>query len=79
MNSIQLSFIDIIHMVPYVLPFVGILDERRHRADLDGVGVVGWVLKESVVWVKQLPGQQEEKLPRRATVVQPGKGVMLNY
>lgn len=44
--------------------------EGRHGADLNGVGVVGGVLKQAVVRVEQLSRHQEEKLSGRAAVVQ---------
>ncbi len=47
-----------------------VVDEGRHGADLDGVGVIGWILKQTVVWVKKLPWHQKEELSWRATVVQ---------
>lgn len=51
-------------------PFQMVLDKRRHGADLNGVRVVGRVLKQTVVGIKQLLGQEEEKLSGRAAVVQ---------
>lgn len=51
-------------------PLMVVVDEGRHGADLDGVGVIGWILKQAVVWVKKLPWHQKEKLSGRATVVQ---------
>ena len=38
--------------------------------DLHGVGVVGRVLEEPVVWVEHLSGEQEEELPGGSAVVQ---------
>lgn len=32
-----------------------VVDEGRHGADLDGVGVIGRILKKAVVRVKKLP------------------------
>lgn len=55
-------------------PFQMVLYEGWHGADLDGVGVVGRVLKESVVGIKELLGQEEEELPGRPAVVQPEGG-----
>lgn len=52
-------------------PLVVIVHERRHGADLDRVRVVGGVLKEAVVRVEELPGDQEEELSGGAAVVQP--------
>lgn len=52
-------------------PFMVVVHEGRHWADLHSVGVIGWVLKESIIRVKELTGHQEEELPRWATVVQP--------
>lgn len=46
----------------------------RHGADLHGVGVIGRVLEESVVRVKELLRQKEEEFSRRTTVVQAAKG-----
>lgn len=54
-------------------PLVLVVHKGRHRGDLDGVRVVGGVLEQAVVWVEQLPRQQEEELPRRAPVIQPAK------
>lgn len=48
-----------------------VVDKGRHGADLDGVGVVGRVLEQAVVGVKELTRHQEKELSRRATVVQP--------
>lgn len=45
----------------------------RHGADLHGVGVIGRVLEESVVRVKELLRQKEEEFSRRTTVVQAAK------
>ena len=45
----------------------------RHGADLHGVGVIGRVLEESVVGVKELLRQKEEEFSRRTTVVQAAK------
>lgn len=47
-----------------------VVHERRHGGDLHRVGVVGGVLEQAVVRVEELPGQQEEELPRRAAVVE---------
>ncbi len=52
-------------------PFVMVVYEGGHGADLDGVGVVGRVLKQTIIRVEQLPGNQEEELPGRPAVVQP--------
>lgn len=52
-------------------PLVVIVHERRHRADLDRVRVVGGVLEETVIRVEELPGDQEEELSGGAAVVQP--------
>ena len=54
-------------------PFQMVLHEGRHRADLDGVGVIGRVLKQAIVRVEELLGEQEEELSRRTTVVQSGE------
>lgn len=48
-----------------------IVYEGGHGADLDGVGVVGRVLKQTIIRVEQLPGNQEEELSGRPAVVQP--------
>lgn len=48
-----------------------VIHKGRHGADLNGVGVISRVLKQPVVWIKQLTGHQEEELSRRAAVVQP--------
>lgn len=45
----------------------------RHGADLHGVGVIGRVLEESVVGVKELLRQKEEEFSRRTAVVQAAK------
>lgn len=52
-------------------PFQMVLYEGGHGADLDGVRVVGWVLKQAIVGVEQLLRQQEEELSGWPTVVQP--------
>lgn len=54
-----------------LLPLVVIVHESRHGADLDCVGVISRVLKQTIIRVEQLPGNQEEELPGRPTVVQP--------
>lgn len=51
-------------------PLVMVVHERRHGADLNGVGVIGRILEQTVVRVKELPRHQKEKLSRRAAVVQ---------
>ena len=48
-----------------------VLHQRGHGADLKGVGVVGGVFKQAIVWVEELLGQQEEELSGGAAVVQP--------
>lgn len=48
-----------------------VVHEGGHGADLDGVRVVGRVLKEAVVRVEQLSGHQEEELSGGPAVVQP--------
>lgn len=48
-----------------------IVHEGGHGADLDRVGVIGRVLKQTIIRVEQLPGNQEEELPGRPAVVQP--------
>lgn len=50
-----------------------VLHKGREWADLHGVAVDGRVLKQSIVGVEQLSGQQEEKLPGGTTIVQPEK------
>ena len=52
-------------------PLQLILHKGRHGADLHGVGVVGRVLKQTIVGVEELLGQQEEELSGGAAVVQP--------
>ena len=52
-------------------PFMVIVYKSGHGADLDGVGVVGRVLKQTIIRVKQLPGNQEEELSGGSAVVQP--------
>ena len=54
-------------------PFMSVLHKGREWADLHSVAVNGRVLKQSIVRVEQLSGQQEEKLPGRAAIVQPEK------
>ena len=51
-------------------PFVGVFNKHGDGADLDGVRIVGRVLKQTVVRVEQFPWEQEEELTRRSTVVQ---------
>ena len=46
-----------------------VLNECRHGADLNGVGVVGRVLKQAIVRIEQLLRQEEEELSGRAAVV----------
>lgn len=53
------------------LPFMVVVYEGRHGADLDGVRVIGWILKQAVVRVEELSGDEEEKLPGGSAVVQP--------
>lgn len=43
----------------------------RHGADLHRVRVVGGVLKQTIVRVEELPGDQEEEFSGGAAVVQP--------
>lgn len=57
-------------------PFMVVVHEGRHGADLDGVRVVGWVFKEAIVWVEQLSGHEEEKLSGGSTVVQPADNTL---
>ena len=57
-----------------VSPFQMVLYEGGHGTDLDGVGVIGRVLKEPIIRVEQFLRQQEEELPRRPTVVQTNVG-----
>lgn len=52
-------------------PFMVIVHEGGHGADLDRVGVIGRVLKQTIIRVEQLPGDQEEELSGRPAVVQP--------
>lgn len=53
------------------LPLVMIVHEGRHGANLDRVGVISRVLKQTIIRVEQLPGNQEEELSGRPAVVQP--------
>lgn len=53
------------------LPLVVIVHKGRHGADLDRVGVISRVLKQTIIRVEQLPGNQEKELSGRPTVVQP--------
>lgn len=53
------------------LPFMVVVYEGRHGADLDGVRVIGWILKQAVVRVEELSGDEEEKLSGGSAVVQP--------
>lgn len=55
----------------HLLPFVVIVYKCRHGADLDRVRVIGRVLKQTIVRVEELPGDQEEKFSGGPTVVQP--------
>lgn len=55
----------------FLRPFVMIVDEGRHGADLDGVGVVSRVLEQAVVRVKEFAWNQEKELSGRAAVIQP--------
>lgn len=52
---------------------MSVLHKGREWADLHSVAVNGRVLKQSIVRVEQLSGQQEEKLPGWAAIVQPEK------
>lgn len=54
-----------------LLPLVVIVHKGRHGADLDRVGVISRVLKQTIIRVEQLPGNQEKELSGRSTVVQP--------
>lgn len=47
-----------------------VLHKRWHGADLNSVGIVGWILEQTVVGIEQLLGQQEEELSGGAAVVQ---------
>lgn len=60
-------------------PFVVIVHEGGHGADLHGVGVVGRVLKQTIIRVEQLPGNQEEELPGGPAVVQPATHVQIYH
>ena len=53
------------------LPFMVVVYEGRHGADLDGVRVIGWIFKQAVVRVEELSGDEEEKLSGGSAVVQP--------
>lgn len=55
------------------LPFQVIFNKGRHGADLYGVSVVGWVLKQPIIGIEELLRQKEKEFSGRATVVQPGK------
>lgn len=48
-----------------------IVYEGGHGADLNGVGVIGRVFKQTIIRVEQFPGYQKEELSGRPTVVQP--------
>ena len=50
-------------------PVEVILDEGGGGADLYSVGVIGRILKQAIVGVEDLSGDQEEELTRGATVV----------
>ena len=52
-------------------PLMGVFNERRHRADLNGVRVVRGILKQSVIRVEELFREKEEKFTRRPSVVEP--------
>ena len=47
-----------------------IVNKCRNGRDLNSVGVVGRVLKQAVVRIEQFPGEQEEELSGRTTVVE---------
>lgn len=54
-----------------ILPFMMIVYEGRHGADLNRVGVVGRIFKQTIIWVKEFSGNQEEELSGGSTVIQP--------
>lgn len=47
-----------------------IVNKGGDGRDLYSVGVVGRVFKQAVVWVEQFPGEQEEELSGRTTIVE---------
>ena len=51
-------------------PIMSVLHKHGDWTDLDGVGVISGVLKQSVIRVEELPGEEEEELSRRTSVVQ---------
>ena len=53
-------------------PLQVVVDERGGGADLDHVGVVGQVLKETVVGVEDLTREKKEKLTTWTTIVKSG-------
>lgn len=55
------------------LPLMVIVYESRHGTYLYCVGIVGWIFKQTIIWIEELPGHQEKKLSRWSTVVQPLK------
>ena len=52
-------------------PVEGIFNLGRLGTDLDCVGAMRRVFKQSIVWVEQLPRYFEEKLTLRTTIVKP--------
>lgn len=58
---------------------MSVLHKGREWADLHSVAVNGRVFKQSIVRVEQLSGQQEEKLPGWAAIVQPEKKMATHH
>lgn len=48
-----------------------IVYKSRHGTYLYCVGIVGWIFKQTIIWIEELPGHQEKKLSWWSTVVQP--------
>lgn len=47
-----------------------VLNEHGGGADLNGVGVIGRVLKEAIVWIEDLTREKEKELSRWSTIVE---------
>ena len=58
---------------PVYSPFMSILHEGRHWANLNSVGVIGRIFKQAIIWIEKLPWKKEEEFTRRTTIIQPMK------
>lgn len=51
-------------------PFRVVLVELGHGTDLQGVLIAGRVLEEAIIRIEELPGHEQEELPRRPAIVE---------